>query len=193
MRITNCIIFNFISFFLFIHLSLTGSYGKEPEITDVLMTHSAKDLVISFKMKSNFNKKLIETILSGIPVNFNFSVKLIKQKSLWFDSVLSSFTLSHLVKKDPLKEEYYIYLNEKDSNPITTASFEKAKIIICSLEKVPVIPLSFLKGGERLTIKIKASAESKRPLFLIHFLPFFNLWKNFETDWYTETFQFKSN
>jgi hypothetical protein len=184
-------IFIFIPLFLLLNLSPAGSNDKEPEITDVLITHLKNNLVVNFKVKDKFNKNLIETILSGIPVTFNFKITLLKKKRLWFDSVISSFSLNHLIKKDQLKEEYYIYLNEENSNPVVTSNFEKAKGILCSLDKVPVIPLSFLKVGEKLTIKIKASAESKKPPFFIHYLPFFNSWKNFETDWYTETFQFK--
>jgi len=191
-KFTKFKIFVFILFFLLFNFTYARGKVKKPEITDVLITHSEDNLVVNLKLKGGFNKKLVDAILSGIPVSFNFRIKLIRKKRFWFDSVISSFSLVHLIKKDQLKEEYYIYLDEKESNPVTTSDFEKAKNILCSIEDVHVIPLVLLKLGEILTIKIKASAECKKPPFLIHYIPFFSSWKNFETNWYTETFQFKS-
>jgi hypothetical protein len=83
-------------------------YSLEASITDFLINTSDTDLLVHFKVKHCFTKKMEEAILAGIPTTFTFFLELYRERDFWFDSKLVSGVTRHTVKYDNVKKIFYL-------------------------------------------------------------------------------------
>jgi hypothetical protein len=163
---------------------LSAAQGAEALIEGLQIERENGNVMVSFSVKNCFNTKMEEAIKTGVPTTFNFFVTLYKTRALK-DKKIASRKFRHRVIYDNLKQDFRIWLQEKEKE-IRLTDWEEAKRAMQVVEKFPVVKGEKLEKGEyELAVKAELDAV-KLPLGLEGILFFVSLW-NFETDWQYRT------
>ena len=185
--------FRGLSFFL-LALVFWGGGGQlalaqNATIEELIVTNSSTDLLLFLTVNDAFTKQMEEGIKNGIPVTFNFYVKL-ERKRTWLNQGLVSLQFDHTLNYDTLKEEYSIVRSELAGQTFRTKSLAEAKKAMAQLNGPPIAPLKALLPEAGYLLKVKAKlAEKTLPLYFHYVIPFWSLW-DFETAWYTVEFRY---
>ena len=163
---------------------------SEANISDILITTSKTHLLLFCTIKNSFNPQMIEGIKNGIPVTFTFLIELDKSVNNWFDTNLIKKTIQHTLTFDPLKEEFQVFLPERNNSTIATKSSEKAMELMTELNGIKIIERKELVPDAPYALRVKAKlAEKTLPMNMHYIVPFISLW-DFETDWRTIEFNY---
>ena len=183
----------FASFLLALAVFLGGgqaALAQNATIDELIVTNSSADLLLFLTVNNAFTKQMDEGIKNGIPVIFNFYVKLEKKRNTWMNQELVSLRFDHTLSYDTLKEEYSIVRSEQAGQTLRTKSLAEAKKAMAQLNGPPVMPLKALVPEAGYLLRVKAKlAEKTLPLYAHYVIPFWSLW-DFETDWYTVEFRY---
>lgn len=167
-----------------------GAHAQNATIDELIVTNSSTDLLLFLTVNNAFTKQMEEGIKNGIPVTFNFYVKLEKKRSTWMNQELVSLRFDHTLSYDTLKEEYSIVRSEQAGQTVRTKSLAEAKKAMAQLNGPPVSPLKVLVPEAGYLLRVKAKlAEKTLPLYAHYVIPFWSLW-DFETEWYTVEFRY---
>jgi len=167
-----------------------SAHAQNATIEELIVTNSSTDLLLFLTVDNAFTKQMEEGIKNGIPVTFNFYVKLERKRNAWLNQELVSLQFDHTLSYDTLKEEYSIVRSELAGQTFRTKSLAEAKKALAQLNGPPISPLKALlpEAGYRLKVKAKL-AEKTLPLYFHYVIPFWSLW-DFETAWYTVEFRY---
>lgn len=164
--------------------------AQNATIEELIVSNSSTDLLLFLTVNNAFTKQMEEGIKNGIPVTFNFYVKLEKKRNTWMNQELVSLRFDHTLSYDTLKEEYSIVRSEQAGQTLRTKSLAEAKKAMAQLNGPQITPLKTLlpEAGYLLRVKVKL-AEKTLPLYVHYVIPFWSLW-DFETEWYTVEFRY---
>lgn len=163
--------------------------AQKATIEDIIVTNSESDVLIYFTVNDCFTEKILAGIHNGIPATFTFYVDLLRVRKALPDRKIASHTFSHTLTYDNLKEEYHIFLAEKNQE-IVTKSLEEAKRIMAEANGFKTIRLERLQADRTYRLKVKAKLAKKTlPLYFHYLIPFSSLW-DFETDWHERQFRY---
>ena len=166
-----------------------SALAQNATIEELIVTNSSTDLLLFLTVNDAFTKQMEEGIKNGIPVTFNFYVKL-ERKRTWLNQGLVSLQFDHTLSYDTLKEEYSIVRSELAGQTFRTKSLVEAKKAMAQLNGPPIAPLKALLPEAGYLLKVKAKlAEKTLPLYFHYVIPFWSLW-DFETAWYTVEFRY---
>jgi len=167
-----------------------AAHAQNATIDELIVTNSSTDLLLFLTVNNAFTKQMEEGIKNGIPVTFNFYVKLEKKRNTWMNQELVSLRFDHTLSYDTLKEEYSIVRSEQAGQTVRTKSLAEAKKAMAQLNGPPVSPLKALQPEAGYLLRVKAKlAEKTLPLYAHYVIPFWSLW-DFETEWYTVEFRY---
>ena len=167
-----------------------AAHAQNATIDELIVTNSSTDLLLFLTVNNAFTKQMEEGIKNGIPVTFNFYVKLEKKRNTWMNQELVSLRFDHTLSYDTLKEEYSIVRSEQAGQTLRTKSLAEAKKAMAQLNGPPVSPLKALQPEAGYLLRVKAKlAEKTLPLYAHYVIPFWSLW-DFETEWYTVEFRY---
>ena len=183
----------FFSFFLALILFFGGgkqALAQNATIEELIVTNSSTDLLLFLTVNNAFTKQMEEGIKNGIPVTFNFYVKLERKRNAWLNQELVSLRFDHTLSYDTLKEEYSIVRSEVPGQTFRTKSLAEAKKNMAQLNGPQISPLKALRPEAGYLLRVKAKlAEKTLPLYVHYVIPFWSLW-DFETEWYTVEFRY---
>jgi len=164
---------------------VSAAQGVEALIEGLQIERGNGTFTISFSVTNCFNTKMEEAIKAGIPTTFNFFVTLYKTRALIWDKKIASRKFRHRVIYDNLKQDFRIWLQEKEKE-LRVQDLEEAKRSMQLVEGFPVVKGQKLeKGIYELAVKAELDPV-KLPLRLEGILFFVSL-RDFETDWYYRT------
>jgi Domain of unknown function (DUF4390) len=175
--------------FLFL-VSSKPAWGKQAQISDIIVTNNQDYLLVYFYTKGCFTPDMNKAILNGIPTTFTFLIELYKPRSLWPNKRLIALKLHHTIKYDSLREEFSVTLSERGNQTFVVKDFSKAQEMMADVSNVQLILLQTLEKNNQYQLRIKAELNKVRlPLYLHYLLFFVSLW-DFETDWYVVDFNY---
>jgi hypothetical protein len=155
--------------------------GEEALIEGLHIEQGKGTFVVSFSVKNCFSTKMEEAIKAGVPTTFNFFIRLYKRRPVIWDKKIASYKIRHRITFDNLKEDFRIWLQEKEKE-IRVADLEEAKRSMQQVEGFSMVRGRELERGD-YELAIKAELDPvKLPLRLECILFFVSLW-DFETDW----------
>ena len=164
--------------------------AQNATIDELIVTNSSTDLLLFLTVNNAFTKQMEEGIRNGIPVTFNFYVKLERKRSTWMNQELVSLRFDHALSYDTLKEEYSVVRSELAGQTFRTKSLVEAKKAMAQLNGPQISPLKALLPEAGYLLRVKAKlAEKTLPLYAHYVIPFWSLW-DFETEWYTVEFRY---
>ncbi len=82
--------------------------GNQPELKDIIITTSARDLLLFATVKNGFTDEMREKVKNGLPITFTFHVELEQVRSGWFDTTLVETAIIHTLWYVSLKQEYLV-------------------------------------------------------------------------------------
>jgi hypothetical protein len=168
--------------------ALPAMAKNQADIVQVELSHDIGDVEVSFRIQDCFTPEMEEAIRSGVPTTFRIRVVLEKPGILYMKSKLLDSVLEHGIKYDRLKGEYLVRLPERPERVKSTRDFDEAKLLMSSVNDLPLIPLWRLERGSDYDLSIKAELSKVRlPPFLRYIFFFVSLW-DFETSWQKVTF-----
>jgi hypothetical protein len=152
------------------------------EVDSALM----KPIHVQFTAQDCFLKKVMDTILAGIPVVYTFSIKVCQPRQLWFDWEISTLTLVRTIQYDTLKNEYRVTLDSKNTTTVILTDFSEVKKKIENVNETILVSSDLFKKNDLYYLKyhldIKAESASGLPLpldYLLSILP----WGQSKTGW----------
>ena len=167
------------------------TYGLEARISDFSVNASAKDLLVNFKVKDCFTRKMEEAILAGIPTTFTFLLELYRSRNLWFDERVISGETKHTIKYDSVKKVFHVTFSGNGRKSGEFKDFNSAKRAMEEVDSAALASLDQLVKGENYYVKVKAKLDKVRlPLHMEYVLFFVSLW-DFETRWERKDFVYK--
>lgn len=163
--------------------------AQKATIEDIIITNSDSEVLVYFSVADCMTDEILDGVHNGIPATFTFYIDLQMIRNAWPDHELASHTFSHTLTYDSLKEEYHVFLSEKNKEKITT-SLEEAKKLMTEANGFKTTKLAELLPDRtyQLMVKVKL-AEKTLPLYFHYLIPFSSLW-DIETDWYTRQFKY---
>ncbi len=163
-------------------------FAQDARLTNIVVTNTRDDLLIYLEVEGAFREKMKKAILSGVPTSFSFLIGLYQVRSLWFDREIVNLKITHTIKYNSLKKEFFVKRSWEEGEPRVTQSFKQAQKWMSEVDSLRIISLSRLKKGTHYQIRCKAELSKLTLPFYLHYVLFFlSLW-NFETDWYTIDF-----
>ena len=186
------------SFFFLVALCLCwglsssiSSAAMDARIVDFFITNNAKDVLVYFRVKDCFTKKMDEAILAGIPTTFTFLIEIYQERSGWFNTLLARQEVRHTIKYDNVRNVFFVAYSEQGGLPVEFRSFESAKRAMSDLNGIGVVPMRSLTRESQYSVRVKAKlAKVRMPLHMEYILFFVSMW-DFETEWYQQEFVYK--
>jgi hypothetical protein len=132
------------------------------------------DLLVDFNVSGAVDKKLVETLDSGLPVRLVFELRVVRTANFFMGGVISYSKFERVLEKDNLKSRYRVTIGDDYTD---FDSLEKAMALMVTVEDVSVLQLSELlpKQSYRLETAVKLE-EFRLPFFLHRVLPFSAYW-----------------
>ncbi len=167
-----------------------GKNQGDPEMTDIILTTSAEDLLLFATVKNGFTQEMLQGVRNGIPITFDFDIELEKIRSFWPNKTLVARTIRHKMTFNSLKETFQIIRSEKNNQAVTSRSLDRARSLMAELNGIPLIKRARLIPDASYVLRVKATlVENTLPLGMHYIIPFTSLW-NFETDWRSVQFRY---
>ncbi len=179
-----------LSFLVCIPLNVFAKTSQEVQFKDITITTSNTHLLLFGVVHNSNQKELTEALYSGIPMQFTFYVELLRTRSNWPDEKLVSMEFNHILKYDPLKENFQLEIEERKNRIYTFATLDKAMTTMNDINGLKVIELSKLLPDNSYELRMKAILFKKTlPMNLHYIVPFISMW-DMETDWVTIEFTY---
>ena len=168
--------------------NLAFAQDQNARLANITVTNTRDHLLLYFNIEGAFSEETKEAILNGVPVTLTFVTSLYRVNNFWFDNKIAEITTTHAIKYDNLKKEFIITSSSESGNPLIIKSFEEAWQMIAQVNGLKIVSLSRLKKGEKYQIRAKAELGKFTLPFYLHYVPSFDLLREFETDWHTIDF-----
>lgn len=185
-----CIFAAVCQFFLPVFVNAENN-TQQAVIKDIVLTNSTSDVLLFGTLENSFTDEMIQGLKSGVPIQFSFYIHLEpedKNNTSGTDTV--SFTFSHILTYDTLKESYKVELQEKTGPPFNSQSLSDTQEYMNELNGIKIIGLSALVPEKKYMLKLRAEMHKKTlPMGLSKVTPFLSWWDQ-ETDWYEIQFSY---
>lgn len=162
--------------------------GRPAKLTDIVITNSKDDLLISLKVEGAFAGEIKKAIGSGVPTTFSFFLSIEEVRRIWPDKVIAEAALTHTIKYNNLKNEYQIVRSWEAETPILAVTFEEAQKLMTEITGFRLTTLDKLEKGRRYQLRAKAKLSKITLPFYFHYILLMASAWEFETDWYTIEF-----
>ena len=181
------------TFFIFFALLLLWQQtvcAENTALTNIVVTNNRDDLLLYLNATGAFSEKIKKAVLSGVPTTFIFYITLNKTRNYWLNKTIVNLKVTHTLKYDNLKKEFYIDRSWDPGGPLVTSSFEEAQQLMIKIDSLKIVSLKELEKGQHYQIRAKAElSKLTLPLHLHRVLFFLSFW-DVETDWYAIDFTF---
>jgi len=149
-----------------------------------LEINAQKELTLDFQLEKAMDARLLDILDSGLPVKFEFWIKVQHPREFFRDKTIFDKTLVRTLRKDNLKNRYMVAIEESGST-IDCATIEEAINLMSRVDDVKLFPVKTLKDDPPLFLHIKAQLNKFKLPFKLHYLLAFVSYWDVETDWYT--------
>lgn len=132
------------------------------------------DMLVSFTVEGATDKKLAETLDSGLPVRLVFELRVVRTANFLMGGVIAYSKFERVLEKDNLKNRYRVTIGDDYTD---LDSLEEAMNQMVTVEGVSIIQLSELLPSEDYRLETVVKLEEFRlPFFLHRILPFVAYW-----------------
>jgi hypothetical protein len=166
---------------LAVALPAWGRVGRA-YVDAVTLRHAGRsELQVGFRVQKAFDRRLLDTLDSGLAIRFTYSVQVVRARDVLPDQVLSERSLDRTLVKDNLKNRYVVTFGSEAQDVATLA---EAQELMSRVEGVRVILPERPGRSGPLLLKIRAKLQQFRLPFHLHYLFAFVSYWDVDTDWY---------
>lgn len=141
------------------------------------------ELLVSFRVQNAFDSRLLDTLDSGLPIRFTYSLRVVRPREVLADQLVSAVTLDRTLVKDNLKNRYAVS-SGYGADPRDVGSLTEAQEIMTHVDGARLIVPEGAGRSGPLLLKIKAQLQKFRLPFQLHYLFAFVSYWDVDTDWY---------
>jgi len=147
---------------------------------------SQGDLAVDFRVEGILSERVLDTLDSGIPVQFTYWVRVVHPRKFLRDETIADLQFVRGLEKDNLKDRFRVTLEGRDGER-DVPDLQQAVDLLARVGDVSVLPLDVLGSRTPLLLRIKAQLQKFQLPFRLHYLFAFVAFWDVETEWYTET------
>ena len=70
-------------------------YAQQAGLKDIVISHTAGNVAVGFKLEGAFPSEMKKAILKGTPITFTFFVALYEVRRLWIDAKIADIRIPH--------------------------------------------------------------------------------------------------
>ncbi|MFU8855596.1 MAG: DUF4390 domain-containing protein [Deferrisomatales bacterium] len=171
--------------FVFLATPSSGRLARQPHIDGVNLRRGPHaDLIVDFRVEGLRNRKILETLDSGLPVRFTYWVRVVRPRELRRDQIVAEVQIERVLEKDNLKNRFQVTLSE-GADAEEVATLDAALQAMSQVEGVSVLPLDALGGRRPMVLMLKAQLQKFQLPFHLHYLFAFVSFWDVETEWHS--------
>lgn len=138
-------------------------------ISALSLERDREGIYVTMELRGAFGPKVREVLRSGVPLSFEYIVKLRERRSLWFDRTVVSRSLEVRAKLDPLSGEYMLArsLDGEVLDARATRDLEVAQAYLCKQEHLRIEGPDVLDAGATYDVLAKAKVLDEFVLYVI--------------------------
>ena len=178
----------YITLFCMIFLLQHLAFAYDVRLTNIIVTNTRDDLLVYLNVEGAFSEKMKKAVLNGVLADFSFFINLYQTRNWWIDKQIAGLKITHTIKYNNLKKEFYIKRSWESDKIIVAQTFEEAQKLMAEIDSIKIVPLSRLEKGGQYQIRTKAEIGKLTLPFYLHYVLFFVFLWDVETDWYTIDF-----
>jgi hypothetical protein len=160
------------------------AYGQQAHLKNIVVSNTAGNVVVSFRLEGAFSSEMKEAILKGTPITFTYLVALYEVRRLWVDKRIADIRIDHMIKYNAMKEDFMIKRSWEIDKVWTIQSFDEAQELVTQISSLEFLPPNWLENGKHCQIRLKAKLSTTNLPFYLRRVLFFSPSWDFETDWY---------
>jgi hypothetical protein len=182
----NKILFGTTVFLLILNLPVIGASADKPEptISGIRVSQGEDHVLLSTTLDPHLDEEMKEAVRAGVPLKFQFKVKLTRKGSLFGEKVVRNEDLIHTLQYNPIKKLYQ-FRAEGFGEDIEKSTREEneAYMWMTGITDWPLYPLKDLKSSVRYRVRVMATLRSVELPSVLGYLFFFTTIFNSETNW----------
>lgn len=164
------------------------STAQDARLKNITISSAEEKLLVSLEVEGAFTQDVMEAVLKGVPADFSFLIKLDRHRSWWANEELADIEVTHTIKYENLKKEFFVFRSWDDKKLIATQSLAEAQALMTRIEGLPIIDISRMQKNQQYELRAKAELREMTLPFYLHYVFYFlSLW-DFETDWHSVVF-----
>ena len=150
-------------------VAAAGDDPPKPEITGLRVAQEGGQLVISFRLDNAYDRFARERVESGLPTSFEFEIRLVRNRKMWFDQKLKK-RLEVEARYNAATMDYRVNYRLDDKLVDTRVVRDPAELAraMTEIHDLPVFGVDNPLTGERsVTLRVRGDLGSKTILWLI--------------------------
>ncbi len=172
-----------------VDVHLLWARDRNPKIENIIVTSSDGNLLLSAEIVDSFTQAMLEDLQKGIPLQFVYSIQLVRKGNNWFDTSLSVAEITHTLVYLPEKGEYEFSASNQ-TEKVRTTSLAEAQRLMNDLPVARVGDLSQLVTDQLHAIHLRAvMKKGMLPWGLDRFVSIKSI-GGVKTDWRTIEFRY---
>ncbi len=191
---------SFLPFFLFLLIASalfpqTVFAAGSPHFSELTAVLTKKEILLFASLKNSINEEMKEALQSGIPLQFSFTLQLLRPAAGRENELLLGKNFTHTISYNTLTDYYsigYTGYGSTHRNPggISYADFPSAQKALNTINAMPVVAAEKILPGNRYCLRIKAELFHKTlPPGLTKLLPFLR-WDDRNIEWQEVNFSY---
>jgi hypothetical protein len=165
----------------------TANISKELA-DEITVVNNRDSLLLYLSLGEGFEKKIIDTIKSGVETSFTFTITTERIRPAWFNKKVNETGTTNTIKFDSLKNRYMVSKLHSKDNPVITDNLETAIKEVKKIEGLGLISMDRLAKGTRYRIRVKAELANYSLPYYLDYILFFLSFNDYETKWYSVDF-----
>lgn len=134
--------------FLLLAIPTLGAAGDKLLLSDLTLDRDAEGLYVTMRVEGAFNPEVREVLHSGVPLSFQYSIRVRRKRPLWFDLTVLSRQIETQAKLDVLTREF------------TLAQTLDGEVLEVKTTRDPAVAMEYMTHLKRLRIGSEAILES---------------------------------
>lgn len=138
-------------------------------ISQLSLERDRDGIYVTMEIEGAFGPKVREALRSGVPLSFEYLVRIRERRPMWFDRTVVSRTLEVRAKLDPLSGEYMLgrSLDGQSLDARTTRELEVAQAYLSRQERLRIEGPDLLVAGATYDVLAKAKVLDEFVLYVI--------------------------
>lgn len=164
--------------------SVSPLSAKQQSITDINVSRSNNELLVTAAYKGGFTPEIKQEIINGVGRELFYYIVLQRVMPKWIDEEKISQTIKYTLKYDILKKQFLIVRiigNSREERVFE--SYNEMAEWVSRIDRVSIAPINTMRTNHKYYVSIKAEIKAGELPFILRYLLFFIPYSEFSTGW----------
>lgn len=165
-------------------ISVSTTIAALQGITDINISHSNNELLVTAAYKGGFTPEIKSEIINGVSRELFYYIVLHRVTPNWIDDERIAKTIKYTLKYDILKKQFLTTMSIGDIREEQVFdSYDEMVEWVSKIDRISLTPLNSMSRRNRYYVSIKAEIKAGELPFLLRYLLFFVPYSKFSTKW----------